>query len=139
MQLFTNKKGADRYHQAPTINCLNQDTTKTIRNYYFFFLRLILAPAFLASDKAIAIACLWLFTFGPFLDPLCNSPSLYSCITFSIFVLGIFFFFAIIFLPVTFRHGLKRFSCTMAIIFIAIITTDWLTRCSHRRARYGNR
>jgi len=36
------------------------------------------------SDNAIAMACLTFFTTGPFLEPLCSFPVLYSCITFLI-------------------------------------------------------
>jgi uncharacterized membrane protein len=56
--------------------------------YYFFFLR--------DSDRAIAIACLGLFTIGPFLDPEWRAPSLNSSITFLIFFCACVFFFAMI-------------------------------------------
>ena len=41
----------------------------------------------------MAIACLGLVTLGPFLDPLCSLPSLYSFITFLTLplALGVFF------------------------------------------------
>jgi hypothetical protein len=52
------------------------------------------APAFRASDKAIAIACLRLVTFLPL--PLLSVPRFFSCITSSIFSEAFFEYFAIV-------------------------------------------
>src|SRR2546429_9949835 len=69
---------------------------------HFFFLG-IFVPAFLASDSAMAIACLRLLTSGPFLEPEWSSPCLYSRMTFSTLLLPLAFsIFLVIFLIVFF-------------------------------------
>src|SRR5687767_2988617 len=54
------------------------------------------APASLASDKPIAIACLRLVTFFP-LRPLLSVPLFFSCMAFSTLSCAFFEYFAIIY------------------------------------------
>jgi len=65
---------------------------------YFFFFIFFLLLDILASDIAMAMACLRDVTIGPFLDPLCRVPVLYSCMTFVIFFAVLFFISSPIFL-----------------------------------------
>src|SRR5678815_694081 len=64
-----------------------------------------LAPACLASDKPIAIACLRLVTFFP-LRPLFNVPCFLSCMAFSTFSPAFFEYFAIVNLFTTVPNSL---------------------------------
>ncbi len=78
-----------------------------VHENYFPFLG-IFAPALRASDNPIATACLGFETTGPFLEPLCNSPSLNSCMTFLTFILPLLLLLSIVSSKVTFKKDLTH-------------------------------
>ena len=61
--------------------------------FALFFFGATLAPDRRASLSPIAMACFGFLTLGPFFDPECSSPRLYSRITFATFFCAFFVVF----------------------------------------------